>query len=144
MDPTSTHLILGQRDSYDFLRLTDLTPEFSWTREGADLAGQIEFSRDGEFAAYLSTRHLVKLVRARTGEEVTTLETTPATARATAVSFSRDGSLLAVGHWYEGVRLWNLARANQQLAKLHLAWPATYSSPPSDQVTLEIIAGQKD
>jgi hypothetical protein len=86
------------------------------------------FDRPGRVLAMASSRHLVKLIDSGTGEELASLES-PALEAVSALSFSPDGVFLAASSDGNGIRLWDLRRIRQHLARLKLDWPRP--APPA-------------
>jgi WD40 repeat protein/serine/threonine protein kinase len=95
--------------------------------------GPLAFSRDGRLLALARTTREVGLVDPVTGQELAVLAP-PDSATISWLSFSPDGSRLAVATVDQVVYLWDLGLIRRQLAAMNLDWElaAPPPEPPSD------------
>ena len=85
------------------------------------LNGLGAFSLDGKLLALSHTLQQIRLVNPETGTTLATLDS-PTPERITALSFSRDSTLLAAATDNGEVQLWNLSQLRRELAILGLDW----------------------
>jgi tetratricopeptide (TPR) repeat protein len=134
--PDNQWLILSEAGEARFYRVGtwELRPPTEWP---SGLGHCLAFTRDAQVMAVnpLNTG-LVRLVQARTGQELATLEITPSPSIVTGrPTFSPDGSLLVIHYGLEGLRVWDLRTVRARLAAMGLDWdmpaypPAAESSP---------------
>jgi serine/threonine protein kinase/WD40 repeat protein/tetratricopeptide (TPR) repeat protein len=100
------------------------------------------FAPDGIVLAIAYESRVVRLVDARTGQELATLPAPdlPAVDR---LCFSSDGSVLACGVDVVGVQLWDLRRIRARLAEMGLDWNLpTYPPAPPEAARKRSIAVQ--
>jgi hypothetical protein len=88
-------------------------------------AGTMAFSPDGNLLAVNSAEGLVLLLNPATGETLARLQNPSARVDRFHLSFSSDGSLLAMANGRRGVQVWDLKQVRQTLRAigLDLAWP---------------------
>jgi WD40 repeat protein len=96
------------------------------------------FAPDGVILAVAHEAHVVRLVDARTGQELATLPA-PDVPACDHISFSDDGCRLAGGMEKTGVQLWDLRRLRAQLADMGLEgdlppYPPEPPNPPPIKV----------
>jgi len=120
---------------------TELWEVGSWRRKHhwayPDMGGEF-FSRDGTVMAIKHTRlTLTTLVDVETGKELATLPA-PQMLQISDISFSPDGSVMAVGCYGDGVvQVWDLRAIRARLKEMNLDWEARDYPPAEDP------AGQK-
>jgi WD40 repeat protein len=92
----------------------------------------MRFSPDGKILAGTGQFSIVTLFDAATGKELAQLEP-PTSSLATSLSFSPDGTQLAVAEGCRALRVWDLRAIREQLAQMHLDWdlPPYAPKPPT-------------
>jgi WD40 repeat protein len=119
----SRSLIAGASDEYVFWNLSNGTAGLRFARPPtSNLHGTVAVSPDGKLIAISSSRSLVQLCDARTGEEIATLES-PSRQTVTSLAFSPDGTRLAVTQQRQTFHVWNLPALRRDLAAFGLDWP---------------------
>ena len=91
------------------------------------------FSPDGQMMAITLACNLVQLIETDTGRVLADLQVTPKPSWVQWLSFSADGSRLAVACGREGIRVWDLRRVRQRLGTMDLDWDLP-CYPPTAQV----------
>lgn len=94
------------------------------TGSPSDLPACAAFSRDGGMLAIVKQRRLVQLIAPATWAVLGEL-TGPETQIINCLTFSWDGSVLAIGTPGDAVHLWKLKELQRQLAAAGLGWTAT-------------------
>ena len=119
----SQWLIAGASDEYVFWNLSNGQAGVRFSRPStAALHGVVAVSPDGKLIAVNSSRSLVQLRDARTGEEIATLESTSRQS-VTSLAFSPDGKRLAVAQQRQTFQVWDLPALRRDLAVFGLDWP---------------------
>ena len=97
----------------------------------------VAFSRDGKTLAGAHSQKVVRLFNAATGERLADLEP-PNPWIVTALSFSPDGTQLAVCEGREALHLWDLRYIREELTKMGLDWDLPpYPPAPSSSIPVE-------
>src|SRR5262249_32131955 len=99
---------------------------------GGSLAGPVAFSPDTRLLAVARAPRQVCLLETETGLEVGRL-TSPEPLRVERLSFSPDGSRLAVVLGNQTIQVWDLRLIRTQLAKMGLDWKPPPSPPAQDR-----------
>jgi WD40 repeat protein len=119
----SQWLVAGASDEYVFWNLSNGQPGVRFSRPAtAALHGVVAVSPDGKLIAVNSSRSLVQLRDARTGEEIATLESS-SRQTVSSLAFSPDGKRLAVAQQRETFHVWDLPALRRDLAAFGLDWP---------------------
>jgi WD40 repeat protein len=119
----SQWLIAAASDEYVFWNLSNGTAGVRFGRPPtAGLHGVVAVSPDGKLIAINSSRSLVQLRDARTGEEIATLES-PSRQAVSSLAFSPDGTRLAVAQQRQTFHVWDLPALRRDLAAFGLDWP---------------------
>jgi WD40 repeat protein len=94
----------------------------SFPRKNAGgMPGKVVISPSGRLAALTPTRHLAELIDPVTGRGLATLESSDV-KHVASMGFSPDGTLLAMTHYTNSIRIWDLPDLRRHLAKLDLDW----------------------
>jgi len=94
------------------------------------------FSADSRILAVAISRNTVRLVEAATGRELATLES-PDRVGIDWITFSADGTQLAVVGGSGPIQLWDLRLIREQLALMGLDWEMPPITPGSKSEHLE-------
>jgi serine/threonine protein kinase/WD40 repeat protein len=137
--PDGRWLVAGANDMY---RFWEVGP---W-KHVRDIAGSfpysMAFTADGRMMAISQSRQVVRLVDPDTGQQRATLES-PSLQLMSWLTFTPDGSQLAVACATHVIHLWDLGRIREQLAAIELDWDLpTY--PPRDPVQAAELQVQVD
>jgi hypothetical protein len=104
------------------------------------MPGKLVFSPSSRLAALTWTRDLVKLIDTVTGRELATLES-PDFRLVSSMGFSPDGTLLAMTHHTNSIRIWDLQDLRRHLAKLDLDWDEPTSPDAREALTSRSFPG---
>jgi WD40 repeat protein len=120
--PDGKWLVVTTGQEYVFREVGSWRDGHRVSREGAgDVPGRLAFSPDGEVVAVAHSRSRVQLIESATGAELANLEP-PYPGEVSGLCFSPDGSVLAVGTSNHFLRLWDLRRIRERLARMGLDW----------------------
>jgi len=119
--PDGRWLVAGRGTDYRFLRVGswELGHRVERAVPATNLRGVIAFTRDGRVAAIAHSPTLVKLLEARSGEEILTLEA-PEPRLLTSLAFNADGSVLVASTAHRAIQVWDLRYLRQRLEALDL------------------------
>ncbi len=120
--PDSGWLGLGNGREYRFLKTGSWEPGLVIPMEHrSNLFGPIAFAPDGTHFAIAMNNKTIRLLDARGGRELATLDNgNPAIVLT--MEFSRDGRRLAVARWGHSVQVWDLPEVRRRLADMGLDW----------------------
>jgi len=119
----NTEFTLWDRETWKLL--------YTVPRQFTDYWCKLTFSTDSSILAVAHSRDVVKLLAAGTGRELATLEA-PEPQDIEWITFSSDGTRLAVAGAHGPIHLWDLAVLRQQLAGMKLDWELSpYPPAPS-------------
>lgn len=127
--PDGRLLAVGTARRFIVYGTADWQPRWEVPRDtGSALSGLCAFDPRGRLLAVTHTLRQVRLLDADTGGTVATLDS-PIPERITALTFSRDGSRLAVATSQAEVQVWDLAELTRALRDLGLDLSATAVAP---------------
>jgi tetratricopeptide (TPR) repeat protein len=114
--------------------------------DNQNFPGPLTFSPDSRVLAVATSMWEVQLVDVATRREFATL-TSPDRQWLHALSFSPDGSRLAVANGTDTILLWNLRLLREELQGMGLAgnwpeYPAPDNAPPQSPVQIQILPGK--
>jgi WD40 repeat protein len=120
--PDSGLLGLGNGREYRFLKTGSWEPGLVIPMERrTNLFGPIAFAPDGTHFAIAMNNRTIRLLDARRGQELATLDNgNPAIVHT--MEFSRDGRRLAVARWGHSVQVWDLLKIRRRLDDMGLDW----------------------
>jgi WD40 repeat protein len=120
--PDGQWLAVGNGREYRFLKTGSWEPGLIIPMEHrTNLFGPIAFAPDGTYFAIAMNNRTIRLVDAREGRELATLDNgNPAIVLT--MEFSRDGRRLAVARWGHSVQVWDLPEVRRRLAEMGLNW----------------------
>jgi serine/threonine protein kinase/WD40 repeat protein len=128
--PDGRWLVVGEHEHYQFWDTQSWSMDRRIQHPPA-IVPLMRFSPDGKILAGSGRFSNVILLDAATGKELAQLEP-PTSSVVTGLSFSPDGTQLAVAESLRALRLWNLRAIRQQLANMHLDWDLPpYAAVPS-------------
>ena len=118
--PEGRRLVVGTGGRFLFYDTTDWRLRRELPRDTASaLSGVVAFHPDGRTVAVTHTLRQIRLIETDTGRTLATLDA-PTPERITAMSFSRDGAMLAAATANAEVHLWDLNQLRQELRGLGL------------------------
>ena len=118
--PNGQRLVVGTGGRFLFYDTTDWRLRRELPRDTASaLSGLVAFHPDGRTMAVTHTLRQIRLIETDTGRTLATLDA-PTPERITAMSFSRDGAMLAAATANAEVHLWDLNQLRQELHGLGL------------------------
>jgi hypothetical protein len=116
------HLLTSTGKEFCFWDVGTWNKGLSFPRKNAgEMPGKLVISPSARLAALTRTRDLIELIDLATGRELATLES-PDVRLVSSMGFSPDGTLLAMTHQTNSIRIWDLQALRRQLAKLDLDW----------------------
>jgi serine/threonine protein kinase/WD40 repeat protein len=127
--PDSRRLSVGDETKFVLWDTRTWRPMQTIPRQFSGYYGYVAFSSDNFTLALASSRDLVQLRDAVTGAELATLES-PDRLEITWLTFSPDGTQLAVACSSGAIQLWDLRAIRQQLASMKLDWNLPPFPPP--------------
>jgi hypothetical protein len=123
----SRWLVTGTTQEYRFWRAGSWEPGPVLARDHAILHGPVAATPDGRLLAIARSNTQVQLVEPATAQVLATLPG-PDDQRVSGLTFSADGSLLAVSCDTPVAQVWDLVRVRRRLAKMGLDWDQ--AAPP--------------
>jgi WD40 repeat protein len=126
--PDGNWLVTVTRTAYQFWKVGTWEPGLNIPRPGHS-SGPLAFSSDGRMMACMPEPLTVKLLDAKTGNELATL-TPPTPTSVEDVCFSPDGTKIAVSTGTAITYLWDLRLIRRQLREMNLDWEPPLSEPP--------------
>jgi hypothetical protein len=120
--PDGRHLVTSSGKEFCFWDVGTWNKGLTIARQNAgDMPGKLVFAPTARLAALTRTRHLAELIDPVTGRPLATLES-PDFKHVSSMGFSPDGTLLAMTHHTNSIRIWDLQDLRRHLAKLDLDW----------------------
>jgi serine/threonine protein kinase/WD40 repeat protein len=128
--PDSRWLAVGDATQFRLWDVRTWKPVYRMPREFSDFFGFVAFSADSSMLAVASSRFKVSLLASASGQELAAFEP-PEELQITGISFSADGTHLAVLSSGGAIQLWDLRLIREQLAAMGLDWPMpAYAARP--------------
>ena len=135
--PDGHWLVCGTVLQYQFWEVGTWSAGLHIEQErGANFMPVMAFSPDGKILAGTFGFYKARLFNAATGEILVDIEA-PDPWQVTCLSFSPDGSQLAVCEGHNALRLWDLRRIRERLARMHLDWDLPPYSPVPSGITMK-------
>ena len=119
--PNGRWLATGDNTEYRLWDRDTWKPLYTVPRQFTDTWSQLAFSADNSMLAVAHSLDVVRLLEAATGRGLATLEA-PEPQDIIWISFSSDGTQLAVASAHGPIHLWNLGVIRQQLDEMKLDW----------------------
>jgi hypothetical protein len=139
--PDGRHLVTSSGKEFCFWDVGTWNKGLTIARQNAgDMPGKLVFSPSARLAALTPTRHLAELIDPVTGRGLATLES-PDFKHVSSVGFSPDGTLLAMTHHTNSIRIWDLQDLRRQLAELDLDWDEPTSPDARETLTSRSFPG---
>jgi WD40 repeat protein len=140
-------LFTGESDRYRAWDAATWRERWAIARENPGIgtsSGRLDVSPRGDMLAVLFSTGDVRLIEAETGDEITRLPA-PDFQTVGELRFSPSGSLLALAHTGNTIRIWDLARLRARLAAMRLEGnlpPLAPAAPaPRPPLRLEVRLG---